>query len=197
MLAVHPSVPARTVTALIKLAKAKPGQLNFASNGNASVGHLSSELLNIMAGIKLVHIPYKGSGPALNDLLAGQVDIMFTTSVATIPFVRAGKLRALAMSSAKRSPAMPELPTLAEAALPGFESEAWYAILGPAGVPAAITAKLSGEVAKAVQFPDVRDRLGGLGVDLIGSTPQEALQRVQLEITRWAKVIKEANIKAE
>lgn len=197
MLAVHPSVPAKTVNELIKLAKTRPGQLNFASNGNASVGHLSSELLNLMAGIKLVHIGYKGSGPALNDLLAGQVDVMFTTPVTTIPFVRQGKLRALAMSSLKRSPAMPELPTMAEAALPGFESEAWYAILAPAGIPAAVATTLSGEIAKAVQTRDVKDRLGGQGVDLIGSTPQEALRRVQTEVTRWSKVIRQAKIKAD
>jgi tripartite-type tricarboxylate transporter receptor subunit TctC len=150
-----------------------------------------------MAGVKTVHIPYKGTGPALIDLISGQIEMMFSTPVATLPHVRSGKLRSLAMTGAKRSQAVPELPTVAEAALPGFSAEAWYGLLAPAGTPAPVIARLHAEAVKAVQHSDVKTRLGSEGADLIGSTPEQTMQFIQDEIVRWTKVIKAAGIKPE
>ena len=197
VLVVHPSVPAKTVKELVAIAKKNPGRLNFGSSGNTSVLHLAGEMFNAMAGVKTAHIPYKGTGPALTDLIAGQIEMMFSTPVATLPHVRSGRLRALAMTGAKRSQAAPELPTVAEAALPGFGAEAWYALLAPAGTPAAVIARLNAEAVKAVQLPDVRTRLGGEGAELVGATPEQTMQFIQAEIARWAKVIKAAGIRAE
>jgi tripartite-type tricarboxylate transporter receptor subunit TctC len=197
VLVVHPSVPVKTVKELVALAKKNPGKLNFGSSGNTSVLHLAGEMFNVMAGVKTVHIPYKGTGPALIDLIAGQIEMLFGTPVATFPHVRSGKLRSLAMTSAKRSQAVPELPTVAEAALPGFSAEAWYALLAPAGTPPAVIARLNAEAVKAVQHPDVKTRLGGEGAELIGAAPEQTMQFIQEEIVRWTKVIKTAGIKPE
>lgn len=197
LLTLHPNVPAKSLKELIALAKARPGKLNYASSGNASVPHLSGELFDNMAGVKTVHIPYKGSGPALNDLIGGQVDMMFAGLLSVLPYIKSGRLRALAVTSEQRSPVMPEIPTMAEAGLPGFEASTFYAILGPAGMPRQVIARLNGEINKATQLPDIRERLQGLGIDIVSSTPEEALSYLQMLIMRWAKVIKEANIKAE
>lgn len=196
VLVVHPSVPAKSVKDLIALAKKNPGKLNFGSSGSTSVLHLAGELFNIMAGVKTVHIPYKGAGPALTDIIAGQIEIMFSTPVSTLPHVRSGKLRGLAMTGAKRSAAASELPTVAEL-LPGFQAGAWYALLAPAGTPAAVIARLNSEAVKAVRLPDVSSRLASEAVDVVASTPEQAMQYIRGEIDRWTQVIKAAGIKPE
>lgn len=197
MLTVHPSVPAKTVKELIAVAKANPGKLNYASAGTASIPHLAGELFNVSAGVKTVHIPYKGTGPALNDLLGGQIDMMFASPVPTLPHVKNGRLRAIAMASSQRSRAMPELPTVAESGLPGFEAASYYIILGPASMPAAVVSKLSGEMIKASQLPDVRERLSAEGAVIVGGTPQQAMAHIESEIARWGKVVKTAGIKVD
>ncbi len=197
MLTVHPNVPAKTVKELIAIAKANPGKLNYASSGTASIPHLAGELFDVSAGVKTVHIPYKGSGPALNDLLGGQVDMMFASPVPTIPHVKTGRLRAIAMASSTRSRAMPELPTVAESGLPGFEAASYYIILGPANLPAAVVSKLSGEMIKASQLSDVRERLSAEGAVIVGGTPQQAVAHIESEVARWTKVVKAARIKVD
>lgn len=197
MLTVHPSVPAKTVKELIAVAKANPGKLNFGSSGIASIPHLAGELLNLRAGIKTVHIPYKGSGPALNDFLGGQIDMMFASPVPTIPHVRVGRLRAIAMASHERSPAMPKLPTVAESGLPGFAAETFYIVLGPAKMPAAVVQRLNAEMVKAAQLPDVKQRLSTEAAVVVAGTPQQAIAHIENEIARWIKVVKAAGIKAE
>ncbi|MGZ5118271.1 MAG: tripartite tricarboxylate transporter substrate binding protein [Burkholderiales bacterium] len=197
MLTVHPNVPAKTVKDLIAVAKANPGKLNYASSGTASIVHLAGELFNVSAGVQTVHIPYKGTGPALNDLLSGQIDMMFASPVPTIPHVKAGKLRAIAMASTQRSPAMPELPTVAEGGIPGFEAATYFIVLGPANMPAAVVSKLNGEMIKAAQLSDVKDRLSTQGATVVGGTPQQALAHIETEIARWAKVVKAAGVKAD
>ena len=196
LLVVHPALPVKSVKDVIALAKKNPGRLNFASSGNGSVLHLAGEMFNVMAGVKTVHIPYKGSGPALTDILAGQVEMLFSTPVSALPHVRAGKLRGIAMTGSKRSTAAPEYPTIAET-LPGFEAGAWYALLAPAGTPQPVIARLNAESVKAVQQPDVSKRLGAEGVEIVGSTPEQAMEYVRDQIARWTKIIKAAGIKAE
>lgn len=196
MLTLHPSVPAKTVSELIAVAKANPGKLNFGSSGTASIVHLAGELFNLSAGVKTVHIPYKGTGPALIDLLGGQIDMMFASPVPTIPHVKAGRLRAIAMASLQRSRAMPELPTVAESGFPGFEAATFFVVLGPANMPAAVVNRLSTEMIKASQLPDVRDRLSTEAAVVVGGTPQQAIAHIESEIARWAKVVKATGIKA-
>lgn len=196
MLTVHPNVPASSVKELIAVAKSRPGQLNYATAGSASIPHMASELFNIMAGVKTVHIPYKGSGPALNDLLSGQVDMMFASPIPTIPFVKIGKLRAIAMTGTERSPAMPDLPTVVEAGVAGFEAASYYIILGPANMPGAIVAKLNSEMLKAAQLADVKERISTQGATVVGGTPQQAIAHIEKDIARWANVVKTAGITA-
>jgi tripartite-type tricarboxylate transporter receptor subunit TctC len=197
MLTLHPSVPARTVRELIAVAKANPGKLNFGSSGTASIVHLGGELFNLSAGIQTVHIPYKGTGPALIDLLAGQIAMMFASPVPTIPHVKSGRLRAIAMASLQRSPAMPELPTVAESGFPGFEAATFFVVLGPANLPAPVVTRLSSEMIKAAQIPDVKERLSAEGAVVVGGTPQQAIAHIESEIARWARVVKAAGIKAD
>ena len=197
MLTLHPSVPAKTVSELIAVAKANPGKLNFGSSGTASIVHLAGELFNLSAGVKTMHIPYKGTGPALIDLLGGQIDMMFASPVPTIPHVKSGRLRAIAMASLQRSSAMPELPTVAESGFPGFEAATFFVVLGPANMPAAVVNRLSTEMIKASQLPDVRDRLSTAGAVVVGGTPQQAIAKIELEVARWAKVVKAVGIKAD
>jgi len=183
------------VKELIALAKANPGKLNYASSGIASIPHLAGELFNLNAGVKTVHIPYKGSGPALNEFLSGQTDMMFASPVPTIPHVKAGKLRAIAMASAQRSPAMPQLPTVSESGLPGFEAASYYIVLGPANTPGAIVARLNSEIVKASRLPDVKERLSTQGATIVGGSPQQAIAHIEAEIARWTKVVRTAGIK--
>jgi len=197
LLLVHPTVPAKSVGDLIAIARKHPGKINYGSSGNASVLHLSGEMFNVMAGVRTVHIPYKGSGPAVPAVIAGEIDMLFSSPVSTMPLVRSGKLRALATTGAKRSRATPELPTVAEAALPGFETGAWYMLLAPAGTPSAVIAKLNAEAVKAIHLADVTSRLEGEGVEIVGSTPEQAIQYIQAQLVRWDRVVKAAGIKAE
>ncbi len=198
ILVVHPSVPAKSVQELIALAKSKPGELNYGSGGVGTAPHLAGELFNTMAGVKMVHIPYKGSGPALTELLGGHVSLMFNTMIQTIPHVKAGKLRGLAVTCAKRSAAMPELPTIAESGLPGYEMVGWFGILAPAGTPNEIVTRLNTEINKILNMTDVKDRLATLGSEPTGiTTPEQFGTFIKAEITKWAKVVKESGMKPE
>lgn len=196
VLVVTPSISARDVKQLIALAKSKPGGLSYASAGNGSVNHLTMEVFRSMAGLNLVHVPYKGAAPALTDLMSGQVALMFATVTASQQYIKAGRMIALAMSSGKRSSALPDVPTMAEAGLPGFDVLEWQLLLVPARTPAAIVERLNTELVKALRNPEARERLTGLGADPVGSLPQEAVAFFRSELARWVKVAKEANIQA-
>src|SRR5688572_7900164 len=185
VLVVHPSVTARSVKELIALAKAKPGQLNYGSGGTGSSTHLVAELFKSTAGIEINHVPYKGAGPALIDVLSGQLNFMFSGIVPALPHIKAGKLRALGITSLTRLGAAPEIPTLAESGLPGFSFGLWYGVLGPAGLPERIVGRLRDEIRKAMALPDVRARLAAEGAEVIASSPQELLAHMQKEIATY------------
>ena len=197
LLVVHPSLPAKTVKELISLARARPGQIAYASSGNGSGGHLAAELLNTMAGIKLLHVPYKGGGPALIDLLAGQVQVLFATHLSSWQHVQSGRIRALAVSTAKRPASLPDLPTLAESGVPGYDSGVWYAVLAPAGTPREIIARLNGEIIRALNQPDFRSLLTNNSIDPIGSTPEQLGAYIRSEIKKYAKVVKDADVRVD
>jgi tripartite-type tricarboxylate transporter receptor subunit TctC len=185
------------VKELIALAKTRPGQLSYASSGNGSGPHLGFELFKSTAKIDVVHIPYKGAGPANIDLISGQVQLMFNNFLAAMPQIRAGKLRVLAVTSAKRSPVMPDLATMAEAGLPGFDVTGWYALLAPAGTPAAIVNKVQADVANALRVPALNERLSSEGAEPVGSTPQQFGTFLAAEIRKWGKVISDAKVTPE
>ena len=197
VLVLHPSLKAATVKELIALARARPGEINFASSGHGTPAHLAGELFNSMAGVKMVHVPYKGAAPALADLLGGQVQLMFSTMPPALPHVKDGKLRALAVTSAKRSPAAPELPTVDEIALPGFEANTWHGVVVPAGTPETIVARLNREIVAILHLPEVVERLSGQGAEPVGSTPQEFAAYIKSEALKWAKVVRDSGAKAE
>jgi len=197
ILAVHPSQPVTTVAELIALAKAKPGELFFPSAGTGDAPHLAAELFNIVAGVKLVHVPYKGAAIGINDLVAGRLALMFGTSPTTLPHVRSGRLRAVAVTGRVRSAVMPELPTVAESGLPGFEAGSWYGALAPARTPKAVVARLSAEIATALTSSEVREKLKAQGVDAVGNTPEQFATYIRQEIVKWAKVLQAANVKAD
>ena len=197
ILVVHPSVPANNVKELIALAKSKPGLLNFGSAGNGAPSHLAGEMFKGSAGVNMVHVPYKGAGPAVNDLLAGQIQVMFAPMVAVLPQVKAGRLKALAVTSAKRSPAMPELPTLNEAGLTGFAIVSWFGFFVPTATPQAVVDKLHAETVKALKSADTIERFAKEGAEPEGNTPAEFALYVQQEYARYAKVVKDNNIKAD
>ncbi|HUR59455.1 MAG TPA: tripartite tricarboxylate transporter substrate binding protein [Opitutaceae bacterium] len=196
ILVVHPSVPAKSVKEFIALARARPSQITYASAGVGSNLHLSTELLLALANIKMVHVPYKGSGGALVDLLAGQVVSMTTTILSGMSYVRANRLRALGVTSAKRSAVLPEVPAIAET-VPGYEAVQWYGVLGPAALPRDIVTRMHGAVVRALQDGGVRERFLADGVEPIGSTPEEFAALIRAELTKWENVIKSAGIKAE
>jgi tripartite-type tricarboxylate transporter receptor subunit TctC len=197
LLVVHPSLPVRNVKELIALAKSRPGQLTYGSAGIASSNHLSGALFRTMAGIDIVHVPYKGGGAAVTDLLAGNISMYFSTTPSSIPHVRTGRLRALAVTSAKRSDIVPNIPTMAEAALPGFEMSAWHALFAPAATPPAVVKKLADEVVRALRQADVKERLAAQGVDAVGTTPEELAAIVKENIVKYAKLVKAADIRIE
>ena len=197
ILVVHPSLPVTSVKELIALARARPGQLNYAGSGIGAVAHLAAELFKNMTGTSIVHIAYKSAAPALTDLIAGQTQLMFATSLSVQPHLQAKRLRPLAVTTPQRARAFPELPTVAEAGVPGFEATTWHGVLVPAGTPAAIVGKLNAEINRLLQLPDVRERLGNLGGEIVGGTPKEFAEHIQREIPRWAKVIKAAGIQLE
>lgn len=197
VLVVHPSLPARSVKELIALAKAKPDALNYASTGAGQSTHLAMELFKTMAGVKITHVPYKGSAPAVTDLLGGHVSLMFDNMPSAAPHVKAGKLRPLAVSTLKRSPLLPEIPTVAEAGLPGFEVSVWFAVLAPAGTPRAVVDRLNQVLVNALQAPDVRERLSSQGAEPIGNSPEQFTALMKRDLAKWAKVVKAAEIKLD
>lgn len=195
--AVHPSLPVTSVKALIALARSRSGQLNYASAGNGNATHLAGALFNSMARVDLVHVPYKGSGPGLTDLIGGQVQVMFPNLTAAIPYVKAGRLRALAVSGEKRSSIMPELPTVSEAGVPGYRVISWFGMMAPAAVPAEIVARLQRELTLTMRATEVRGKLAGEGAEPMASTPEFFATFIKSEITQWVKVVREARISAE
>ena len=197
VLVVPPMVPAHSVQELVSLAKAKPGSLNFASSGSGGGPHLAAELFKSQAGIDIVHIPYKGTGPAIADLLSGQVQMSFTTVVSVLPHIKSGKLRALAVTSPRRVQALPDIPTVAEAKYPGVNATSWNGMLAPAKTPAAIIARLNTEANKILSSPQMRENLLNQGAEPMGGTPAEFGAYVKNEVNKWGKVIKAAGIKPE
>lgn len=197
VLVVHPSLPVKNVKDLMALAKSRPGQINYASTGNGSSPHLTAEMLKMRARIDVVHVPYKGTPLAVTDLLTGQVSFMFANALSVLPHVSAGRLRALGVTSAKRNAATPQLPTLAEAALPGFESGTWYAVLAPAGTPRELVVRLNAEIGKLTQHPEIRERLAAQGAEALTMTPEQTGAYVRSEIAKWGKVVKASGAKVE
>jgi len=194
---VHPSVPATSLKELIALAKEKPGQLNFASAGVGSGMHLGTELFELMADVKLTHIPYKGTGPALTDLLGGHVSIFFSSLPSAIPLIQAGKVRALGVTGAKRSAVLPDLPTVAESGVPGYEAVLHYGIVAPAGTPQPVIAKLNAALREAVASPEVHEKIAADGAEPLASTPEEYAADIDREETKWAAIVKRSGAKAE
>jgi tripartite-type tricarboxylate transporter receptor subunit TctC len=197
VLVVHPSLPARSVAELVALAKREPGKIAYASAGVGTSPQMSVELLKSLAGIDLLHVPYKGTGPGVIDVLAGQVKVMTPNVLTALPHIKSGRLRALAVTSAKRSEALPEVPTMAEAGVPGYESVQWYGVLAPAGTPREIVQRLYAEIAKALHAGEVRERLAADGAEPVGSTPEEFAAFIRAEIAKWSKVAKAAGINPE
>jgi tripartite-type tricarboxylate transporter receptor subunit TctC len=197
LLVLHPSVPAKSVKELIALARARPGQVAYASAGHGTAGHLSGELFKSMARVDLVHVPYKGNVPAITDLIGGQTSLLFATMPTVLPMVQAGRLKALAVTSSKRSPAAPELPTIAEAALPGYSVTNWIGLFAPAGTPREHVTKLNAEVTRIMQTPEIKTRLLNEGAKFTPWTPDEFAGFVRSEIAKWAKVVKEAGIRVD
>jgi tripartite-type tricarboxylate transporter receptor subunit TctC len=197
LLIVHPSLPVRSIKDLIALARAKPGALNFCSAGNGSGSHLAGELFKTMTKTDITHVPYKGSGPAIVDLLGGQVQLMFAGMVPIEPHVKSGRLRGIAVSSSKRAAAMPQFPTVAESGLPGFEVVPWYAFVAPAKTPKAIVDVLHREIVNALQTPDIRDKLAREGAEAVGSSPAEFGAYLKADVARWAAVIRKSGAKVD
>lgn len=197
LVVVHPSVEANSVQELIALAKSKPGKLNFSSAGNGNSTHLAGELFKSMAGVDIVHVPYKGATPAEVGLMGGQVSLMFSSILSAMPHSKAGKMKALAVTSTKRSSVMPELPTVDETGLPGYDVNPWYGLFAPAGTPKDIVDKISREVVRTVQMPDVKKRFASLGADAAGNTPEEFASFIDAEIAKWDKVVKDSGTKID
>jgi tripartite-type tricarboxylate transporter receptor subunit TctC len=197
ILAVHPSLPAHSVKELIALAKAHPGQLSYSSSGVGGTPHLAGELFNSMAGVKMVHVPYKGSAPAMADLLGGHIQLTFDNMLTVLPQVKAGKLRGLAVTMTTRSPLAPELPTVAEAGLKGFEVKSWNGVVVPTGTPKEIIARLNGEIVRILRQPDLREKFLVQGVELVPTTPEEFGAFIKQDIAKWAKVIQLSGARAE
>ena len=194
---VHPANPVSTISELIAKVKAEPGKIAFASSGNGSAQHLAAELFRQRAGLDMVHVPYKGGGPALIDVMGGQVPLYFGNMASALPHVKNGKLKALAITGSKRSPAAPDLPTVAESGMPGYQVYEWNAIFAPAGTPPAIVNRLQAEIAKVVRIPEVRDRMLALGGEIVASSPADLGAWVREQTVSWRQVVKAANIKPE
>ena len=196
-LVVHPSMPTKTVKELVALAKAQPGKLNFGSSGNGGIGHLVGEMFKSATGVNMVHVPYKGNGPALVDLMSGVLNLTFTDIAGGMPYIKAGKMRPLAVASKRRSAQLPAVPTMVEAGVPGFEATTWFAVFATGGTPQPIINRLNTEIVKSLQAPDMRERLTGLGCEVVGNKPEELAAFLKAEMTKWAKVIKESGAKVE
>ena len=197
ILVVNPQLPVNSVTDLISYARKYPGKLNYASSGSGAAAHLAGELFKTMAGVDLVHVPYKGAQPALTDVIAGQVQVMFATSASVIPFVKAGKLRALAVTTARRSPSVPDLPTVSEAGVAGFEAITWHGVVVPAATPAPLIERLNHDIVAVLGAPDLRERLAALGAEVLAGTPREFADYIAAEIPKWAKVVRDSGAKIE
>ena len=196
LLVVHPTLPAKSVAELVALVKARPGQLSYSSSGNGSGAHLAGEMLRSLARVEIVHVPYKGAGPAMPDLIAGQVQLSFITYTAAGPHIKTGRLRALGVTTAKRSPTLPDLPAIGET-VAGYDSAVWYGFAAPAGTPLEIVSKLNAEVLRVLAAPDFRSRITLEAVSPIGSTPEEFGSFMKSEIVRWAKVVKDSGAKVD
>src|SRR5689334_21881510 len=197
MLVTHPSIPATTVKELIAFAKARPNQLTYGSAGNGTASHLAGELLNTMGGVHITHVPYKGIAPAHSDTMGGQISMMFDSIVTGLPAAKAGRLRALGVTTLKRWPAAPDVPTMSEAGLAGYEVNSWYGLMGPAGLPKDIVERLNAEVIRSMAEPDARERLYSIGAEPMSNTPEQFDAYVRSEMAKWAKVVKAAGIRAE
>jgi tripartite-type tricarboxylate transporter receptor subunit TctC len=197
LLVVNPQLPVKSVGELIALAKAQPGKLSYASTGNGSSNHISMELFKSMAGVDILHIPYKGSAPAVTDLLGGQVGVMFDNVPNVLPHVKAGRLRGLATTGTKRAALAPDIPTVAEAGVPGYEVTVWFGLVAPAGTPRETVQKLNAEVVKILAMPDVRERFLAQGVEPVGSTPEQFGEHIRGQMAKWSKVVQDAGVKAE
>jgi len=197
LLVVNPSLPVRSVPELVQLAKTRPGGLNYASAGNGSSNHLSMELFKSLAGVDMVHVPYKGSVPAVTDLIGGQVDVMFDNVPNVLQHVKAGKLRALAVSSGQRSPFLPQLPTVAESGVPAFDVSVWFGVVVPTGTPTTVVSRLNAEINRILKLPDVVELFHGQGVEPRGGTPAEFASFLRAQTMAWSKVVKDSGVKAE
>lgn len=196
-LVAHPSLPVKSVSDLVALAKAHPGQINYASGGNGSAQHLPMEMLRLATGINVVHVPYKGLGPAFTDVLGGHMQVMFAGVSNVVPYLKTGRLRVLAIGSVKRSPALPDVPTVAEAGVPGFEFEAWIGYLAPAGTPKDVIVKLHADITRALSVPGVPEKLTALGFNIVGGPPEQFAALIRNDIARLGKLIRETGIRAE
>ncbi len=197
ILVVHPSLPAKSVREFIAIAKSKPGQLNYGSSGVGTATHMTTELFKTMAGVDLVHIPYKGSGQVMGDVIGGQLALIFDQIVSSLPHVQGGKLRMLGITSAKRFPSLPDLPTIAESGVPGYESISWAGVAVPAGTPKEIVARLHAEIVKVLAMPDIRERFLRDGIETVGSTPEQFAEHIRRERIKWAKVVRDSGAKAD
>ncbi len=197
VLAGNPSVPARTVPELIALAKSKPGELTYASTGNGTAVHLTTKLFKQLTGIEMTHVPYRGSAPALTDLVAGRISVMFVNVLSAMSFVNSGQLRALAIGTPRRSGAFPDVPTFAEVGMPGFEAGVWFGILAPAGTPGPVIERLNAEIRRALEGPDIREKLAQQGAEIVVSTPEQFAAKIRAEADKWAKVIAKSGTRME
>lgn len=197
LLSVHASIPVKSLKELVALARAHPNELNYGTGGNGSASHMAMALLQSMAQIRMVHVPYKGTGPAMIDLLGGHVSLMFDVIMTSLPYMQSGKLRTLAISSLTRSPTTPQIPTVAESGYPGFEAMVWFGLFAPAGAPSEVVRKISEETARAVNSPALREVLASQGLEIVASSPQVFAARVSAETVKWRKVIQDAGIKPE
>jgi tripartite-type tricarboxylate transporter receptor subunit TctC len=194
---VHPSLPARSIRELISMAKAKPGELFYPVSGVGNISNLAGELFNMLAGVKLVSVPYKGAAPGLNDLLGGRLSVGFNSALATMPHIRSGKLRAIAVTGSSRAPRLPDVPAVAEAGVPGYEASTWYGVLAPAGTPHPAVQWLNVELGRALNAAEVKSGLLAQGLDLVGGTPEQFAAHIRTEMVKWAKVIAATEMKAE
>jgi len=195
LVVVHPSMPVKNIKDLIALAKSKPGEINYATSGQGSIVHMATELFLSMAGIKMTHIPYKGTGPALTDTISGQTTLLFGSIASTLPYTKSGRLRPIAVTTAKRIPAQPGIPSIAESGVPGYDVTNWHGLIGPKGMPRQVVARINGEVAKIIKQKEMEEQLQSDGLSADGGPPEEFQQRISKEIDQWKKVVARAGIK--